>query len=219
MAGPTTRPQPRWSPARYARAIKILVVCTANICRSPMAEALLGTRIAERQLPILVVSAGLLEGGRERPPQVAAVVAKRGIALPDQLSRQLLQGDVQRADLVLGMERGHVRHTVLVEPEAWSRTFTLKELVRRGTELGPRPPVELPGAWLARAHEGRQRRDLLGDSPIDDVADPYGGPSSAYEAAVTEIEDLVDHLVCLLWPITGGSVAQPPQQCQRPEPA
>jgi protein-tyrosine phosphatase len=111
---------------------------------------------------------------------------------------------LQRADLVLGMERAHVRHTVLLEPEAWSRTFTLKELVRRGTELGPRPPVEPPGAWLARAHEGRARRDLLGDSPLDDVGDPYGGPSSAYEAAVSEIEGLVDHLVCLLWPISEG---------------
>ena len=169
-----------------------------------MAEALLGTRIAERELPAAVISAGVLEGGRERPPQVTAVLAKRGIALPDQLSRQLLQSDLQRADLVLVMERAHVRHSVLLVPEAWPRAFTLKELVRRGAELGPRPPVESPGAWLARAHEGRDRRDLLGDSPLDDVADPYGGPNSAYEAAVTEIEDLIDNLVHLLWPIRGG---------------
>ena len=169
-----------------------------------MAEALLGTRIAERELPAAVISAGVLEGGRERPPQVTAVLTKRGIALPDQLSRQLLQSDLQRADLVLVMERAHVRHSVLLVPGAWPRAFTLKELVRRGEELGPRPTEESPGAWLARAHEGRDRRDLLGDSPLDDVADPYGGPSSAYEAAVTEIEDLVDRLVYLLWPISGG---------------
>ena len=169
-----------------------------------MTEALLGARIAERELPAAVVSAGLLEGGHERPPQVTAVLAKRGIALRDQLSRQLLQVDLQHADLVLAMERAHVRYSVLLEPEVWSRTFTLKELVRRGAELGPRLPVESPGAWLARAHEGRDRPDLLGDSALDDVVDPYGGPSSAYEAAVTEIEDLVDRLVCLLWPISGG---------------
>ena len=165
-----------------------------------MAEALLGTRIAERELPTVVVSAGLLEGGRERPPEVTAVLAKRGIALPDQLSRQLLQDDLQRADLVLVMERAHVRQSVLLVPETWARTFTLKELVRRGEELGPRPTEESPGGWLARAHEGRDHPDLLGDSPLDDLADPYGGPSSAYEAAVTEIEDLVDRLVYLLWP-------------------
>jgi hypothetical protein len=45
-------------PARYARSIAILLVCTANVCRSPMAEALLATRIAERELPAAVVSAG-----------------------------------------------------------------------------------------------------------------------------------------------------------------
>lgn len=131
---------------------------------------------------------------------MTAVLARRGIALPDQLSRKLLQGDLQHADLVLAMERAHVRHSVLLVPEAWARTFTLKELVRRGEELGPRPPDESADEWLARAHEGRDRPDLLGDSPLDDVADPYAGPSSAYEAAATEIEDLVDRLVCLLWP-------------------
>jgi protein-tyrosine phosphatase len=180
--------------------IEILLVCTANICRSPMAAALLGARVAERELPATVVSAGLLEGGHERPPEVTAVLEDRGIALADQLSRQLEQADLQHADLVLGMERAHVRYSVLLEPEAWSRSFTLKELVRRGSELGPRPPVESPGAWLARAHEGRDRPDMLGDSALDDVADPYGGPGSAYEAALTEIEDLVDRLVSLLWP-------------------
>jgi protein-tyrosine phosphatase len=170
-----------------------------------MAEALLGTRIAERELAATVVSAGVLEGGHERPAEVTAVLAKRGIALPDGLSRQLVQGDVQRADLVLGMEREHVRDAVLLEPDVWPRTFTLKELVRRGAELGPRLPFESPGAWLARAHEGRDRPDLLGDSPLDDVADPFGGPGSDYEAAATEIEDLVDRLVSLLWPMSGGS--------------
>ncbi len=165
-----------------------------------MAEALLGTRVAERGLPATVVSAGLLEGGHERPPEVTAVLEKRGIALADRLSRQLEQANLQGADLVLGMERAHVRYAVLLEPEAWSRSFTLKELVRRGSELGPRPPVESPGAWLARAHEGRDRPDMLGDSELDDVADPYGGPGSAYEAAASEIEDLVDRLVSLLWP-------------------
>src|ERR1017187_3346839 len=174
-----------------------------------MAEALLGARIAERELPAVVVSAGLLERGRERPPEVTAMLAKRGVALPDQLSRQLLQGDLQRADLVLGMERAHVRHAVLLEPEAWPRTFTLKELVRRGAELGSRQPGESPGTWLARAHEGRDRPDMLGDSLLDDVADPYGGPSSAYEAAVTEIEDLVDRLIYLLWPINGAGLRPP----------
>ncbi|MHB1510730.1 MAG: arsenate reductase/protein-tyrosine-phosphatase family protein [Acidimicrobiales bacterium] len=187
-----------------AQAIEILVVCTANICRSAMAEALLRTLIAERELPATVVSAGLLEGGHERPPEVSTVLSLRGVVLGDGLSRQLVSDDVERADMVLAMERAHVRHAVLLEPEAWPRTFTLKELVRRGEEIGPRLPVESARAWLERAHEGRERHDLLGDSPLDDVADPFGGPSSAYEAAVTEIADLVDRLVHLLWPLGAG---------------
>jgi protein-tyrosine phosphatase len=166
-----------------------------------MTEALFSSRIAERDMPVVVGSGGLLEGGRQRPPQVTSVLAKRGIALPDQLSRQLRRSDLQHADLVIAMERAHVRHSVVLEPEAWPRTFTLKELVRRGERIGPRRPAESPGAWLARAHEGRDRRDLLGESAFDDVADPYGGPSSAYEAAASELEGLVDRFERLLWPL------------------
>jgi len=169
-----------------------------------MAEALLGARIAERELPAAVGSAGLLEGGRERPPEVTAVLAKRGVALPDQLSRQLLQGDLQRADLVLGMERG------ARSPRGASRARSLASDVHleRAGPSRSRTRLKATGRVARRvageSHEGRDRPDMLGDSLLDDVADPYGGPSSAYEAAVIEIEDLVDRLVSLLWPISGA---------------
>ena len=78
------------------------------------------------------------------------------------------------------MTRDHLRYAAVTEPGAWPRTFTLKELIRRGERIGPRPPGEPLSRWLSRAHAGRERTSLLGDSLDDDVADPAGGPLRGY---------------------------------------
>ena len=89
----------------------------------------------------------------------------------------------------------------------WPRAFTLKELVRRGEMIGPRAPGESIEAWLARAHSGRNRADLLGSSSEDDVEDPIGLSRSAYEKTADELADLVDRLVDLLWPAAAEETA------------
>jgi hypothetical protein len=98
------------------------------------------------------------------------------------------------------MERSHVREAVVLDPPIWQRTFTLKELVRRGLAAHPRAPEESLEAWLARIHAERDRRDLFGASSIDDVADPFGKKISAYEATLTELIGLASHLLELIWP-------------------
>jgi protein-tyrosine-phosphatase len=107
---------------------------------------------------------------------------------------------VSQATLILGLEREHVREAVLLEPSGWPRTFTLKEIVRRGESTGTRQRDESVEQWIARIHQGRVHQDLLGSDAIDDVADPYGGAPGDYEDAADEINDLVTRLVQLLWP-------------------
>lgn len=101
---------------------------------------------------------------------------------------------------MLGMERGHVREATVVEPSIWPQAFTLKELVRRAETVGARAADESLDAWLARVHEGRQPRDLLGASSDDDVTDPTGGTAAEHEDLALELEALVDRLVGLAWP-------------------
>jgi protein-tyrosine-phosphatase len=114
-------------------------------------------------------------------------------------SSTLGAGDIERADLVLGMAREHVREVVVLVPGAWERTFTLKELVRRGEAVERRADGQSIGDWLAVASVGRTRRDMLGSNPLDDVADPIGGSASMFEQTAAEIEDLCRRLVGLLW--------------------
>jgi protein-tyrosine phosphatase len=186
---------------------KILVLCSANQCRSPMAGALLTRWLPTPTLTpaaVAVRSAGLLDEGLlqegEPPPHEAvAALAGYGLDISRHRSRRVTAADLSGADLVLGMSRAHVRYAVVIAPETWPRVFTLKELLRRGTEIGPRKPGEPLADWLGRIHEGRERAALLGDSPADDVADPMGGPPQAYADTAALLDDLMSQLARLCW--------------------
>lgn len=173
---------------------RALVVCTANQCRSPMAAALLARRLPS----IEVTSAGSLPGGRPASGGSVRAMASRGLALDDHVSRTLDPAMVEAADLVVCMARRHLREVVVAVPSAMPKTFTLRELVRRGEAVGPASSL---GEWLALVGAGRRSGDLLGDDVNDDVADPIGGPDDDYERTAVQLEDLVARLGRLLDPL------------------
>jgi protein-tyrosine phosphatase len=179
---------------------QVLFVCTANIVRSPIAAALLEMQLQDTAPDVVVESAGLRDADRLLDDGALAALDRRGVDLHDHRSRQLDAAMVSEASLILGLEREHVREAVLLDPSIWPRTFTLKEIVRRGEEVGARRPGESIAAWIARAHADRVQRDLMGADLIDDVADPYGGPPGDYQDAADEIDDLVTRLAQLVWP-------------------
>jgi protein-tyrosine phosphatase len=169
-----------------------------------MAQAILSRQLAGRSIPVEVGSAGLLPGGRPLPAETRDALIGRGIdpaAVDVFRSRELTRESIETTDLVVGLAREHVREVVVRVPPAWERTFTLKELVRRGEDAGPRGAAEPLPTWLARAAEGRQRSDLLGSSIGDDVVDPIGGSPSDFDRTAAEIERLCTSLAALLWPL------------------
>src|SRR5439155_22350468 len=129
----------------------------------------------ERSLPVTVSSAGIQAvPGLPATPRTVDAARRLGLDLAAHVSTVLEPAEIQRADMVLGLERRHVQEVVLNDRTAFPKTFTLKELVRRGTDVGPRTPDESLAEWLARAHQGRRPIDLLGVSDDDDVTDPTG---------------------------------------------
>ncbi len=164
-----------------------------------MAEAFLRHRLEDIGVQARVHSAGLLDTGRRAPDEGVAVLGDMGLDTSAHRSRRMTAQMVQEADLVLCMAREHLREAVLLVPEAWPRAFTLKELVRRGEQAGPRSGGQSFDEWLAKLHAGRTRAALLGSSSEDDVADPIGGSWSVYKRTATEISELVDRLVRLGW--------------------
>src|ERR1700722_1120227 len=97
----------------------ILLLCSANVCRSVMAQAMLSARLAGRPAPVSVTSAGLLAGGQRPPAQAGAVLAPRAIYIAGHLRRRVAAADPAPGDLVLGMAREHARHASVLLPECW----------------------------------------------------------------------------------------------------
>jgi protein-tyrosine phosphatase len=167
-----------------------------------MAEAILAGLLDRRGVTAEIASAGLLDGGQPMAPEALAAVTELGYGAPDlsaHRSRRLSASALERADLVLGMAREHVREAVVLVRGSWERTFTLKELVRRGEVAGSRLEGQEVGPWLAVVAAGRSRESQLGSSPADDVADPIGGTTAMFERTAAEIERLCERLVELLW--------------------
>ena len=179
--------------------MQFLFVCTANICRSPMAAALFAREVPDLTPQVETASAGLMEGGRAAPDEIVQVMASRGIDLGDHRSRTLTAPMLGEADLVIGMGRRHVQEAVLLDPMCWPRAFMLKELVRRGSDLGARRPDQDFATWIADVHRGRTRSSLVDRSTNDDIADPYGGPLAGYRKTADELERLAASLADLLW--------------------
>lgn len=175
------------------------MLCTANQCRSPMAEALLRHRLEAAGIPARVSSAGLYPGGSPATADGVAVMGRRGIDTSEHVSRRLAREMVEEASLVIGMAREHVREAAVLSPVALGRSFTLKELVGLGERLGARQPDEDLPAWLARMAAARDQRRLvgMGHDPSYDVEDPVGQGRAAYEATVAELDDLIDRLVAV----------------------
>ena len=182
----------------------ILVVCTANQCRSPLTASLLERALRARSIEANVTSAGT------RAVAGAAVTtgtldAARGLDadLSEHRATRLSRTATRGADLVLGLAREHVREAVAIDAHAWRKTFTLKELVRRGRAVGPRRTDEELASWLARVHEGRTTRDLMGASPLDDIEDPTSSTLVDHTTMAREVDELVVTAVDLAWPPGG----------------
>ncbi len=179
---------------------RVLVVCTANVCRSPMGEALLRRSVEAKGLDVVVRSAGVRVPGLPVDPDAVRALAAHGLDIsthePRQATRDLLRADGE--DLVITMTREHVRDIVSIDRAAWPRTFSLPELVRRSRAV--RPGGHEPGwaGWLAAVGEGRTARDLMVPDRSDDIDDPYGMSLSAHQHTAEMIAALLGEVTALV---------------------
>lgn len=116
----------------------ILIVCTANICRSPMAEAILKGMVAKRPDADQwhIESAGTW--ARDGSPAAVlsqVVVEEMGLDISNHQSKQVTRGLLRRFDLILTMERQQ-KEGLVVQFEAFAdRIYMLSEMVGRFEDI------------------------------------------------------------------------------------
>lgn len=111
--------------------VHVLVICTANVCRSPVGEAVLRDRLSRKGFDDWVVgSAGTwaLDESRAAPYSVE-LMAEQGIDISIHRARLVSEALLADADLVLCMESGHAEAISAEFPAHASRVYLLSEMV------------------------------------------------------------------------------------------
>lgn len=114
---------------------KILVVCTGNICRSPMAEGIF-RRLLAGAPGVTVYSAGThaLIGNPATDFAVIAA-AENGIDISLHRARMIGKEMVSESSLIFCMEPSHAEWVLEVDPSAHKKTFNLVEFAGHGSDL------------------------------------------------------------------------------------
>jgi protein-tyrosine-phosphatase len=109
----------------------ILIVCTANICRSPVAAALLEDRLRQRGLRDWTVrSAGTWAIAPREASRYSIAVTKRvGLDITGHRSRMVEESQLAEADLVLTMEDGHAEALRAEFPLQADKVYMLSEMI------------------------------------------------------------------------------------------
>jgi protein-tyrosine phosphatase len=182
-------------PAVEETGINLLFVCTAGRCRSPMAAALLEQHLRDLGSRVTVASGGLKFTGERMPPRGVSMMARYGTDLSGHIGIPVTERSVSEADIILGMTREHVREIVAISPDAWAKTFTLKEFVRRAERAGARHRHQRVSDWLVNVGAGREPQHVLGSDSGDDIIDPFGRRRSVWKHVIADMDDLVSRII------------------------
>ena len=146
---------------------KVLFVCLGNICRSPMAEAVFKKQISEKDIPMVVDSAGTggYHDGDGADPRMIKAGSARGY-LVDSISRKILPKDLEDFDYIITMDKSNYENTAKLDPQGKN-----KEKILPMTQF------------------------YYGKEDIVEIPDPYHQGEDGFYYVIDLLEDACSHLV------------------------
>lgn len=140
--------------------MKVLFVCTANICRSPTAEGVFRKLVGDTPLKdsVEIDSAGTHDYHLGAPPDPRAVehAAKRGYDLQHLRARQISPADFEQFDFILAMDDANIEHLKAMCPTRLSEKIEL--LLDYG---GPDNQRVVPDPYQGRPRDFERTLDLI----------------------------------------------------------
>jgi protein-tyrosine phosphatase len=147
------------------RSIRVLTICTGNICRSPLAECVLRHKAVQRGVKhhLHIDSAGIGDWhtGESPDTRACAVAQRHGVSMTG-TARMLTSSDLAHFDLLVCMDHSHKAHAL---------------------------------AMGADPSKVRLLRTFDPDARTDDVPDPYYGGAEGFEGVFQMIDSACDHLL------------------------
>lgn len=177
---------------------RVLLVCHANHCRSPLAEHILRQEASLRQLNWEVSSAGShAQPGQRMHRSAAGILAKRGIDTRDWVSRALQPNFIEEADVVLTAGDEQRAMVARVSPSALPRTFTLLQFayLARAAALPRRiSPIDYGPVLLSSVREARGRVQPTPKGERE-LPDPMGQSVIKFRRCALVIEQAIDEIM------------------------
>lgn len=189
--------------------VKILAVCTGNICRSPFVE-----RYLQRELEELAPGAFQITSagtgaivGQPMDRRAAESLEHAGGSAGGFRARQLTEAHLKDADFVLALTEAHRSAVVSMSPRMLKRAFTVREFARvldvitaaagAGLQRGG-GPEEVQARWsdllkVAARHRHEARALAPGGN---DVVDPYRESTAVYQQMTDELLPALQGIVC-----------------------
>ena len=145
--------------------IKIMFVCTGNICRSAMADKMLAKRVKEENLNIEVYSSGTFaENGDYPTVEAIEAMEEYGVDLKQHRATNIRRSNIEEMDLILCATTTHKNMVLQLYPNLAGQVYTMKEYV------------------------GDTQNGI-------DISDPWGYDLAVYRKCAAEIEKITQKIV------------------------
>lgn len=140
--------------------VKILMVCLGNICRSPLAEGILQSKLPREQFLIDSAGTGGWHVGQKPDKRSIQTAKQRGLDITRQRGRQIQITDFETFDYIYVMDNSNYKNVIALAPTEEAKSKVQMIL----NELFPNENVDVPDPYYGGQNGFEQVFDMLDDA-------------------------------------------------------